>query len=178
MFYYLALVVALVAAVVVVVLNAREFDRRSTERYRRGMCGAASCRQCEGTGRYSPRMSVATVGVMATTSSGLDASRICPECQGTGYLPLEAAERVALSAREGNGLAVASLVLMILGLFTVIAGPIAAIPAYVARKRSWEDGRRGGGMAAAALIGGPLFALFGLPLVVPIELGLYQQWRT
>lgn len=177
MFYYGTLVVSLLAAVVVVVLNAREFERRSTERYVRDLRGAATCPQCGGAGRYSPRMSVATVGVMAATSSGLDGSRTCPQCQGTGYLPLETAERVGLPARASNRLAVVSLVLAILGLFTVITGFIAAVPAFAARKRSWEDGRRGGGMAMAALIGGPLLALIGLFLFLPTELGLYGSWR-
>jgi hypothetical protein len=72
---------------------------------------------------------------------------------------------------------VASLVLTILGLFTVITGIIAAIPAYVARKRSWERGLGGAGMATVALMGGPLSTLFGLLVVLPIELDLYDQWR-
>jgi hypothetical protein len=173
------LVVVLVAPVVVVVLYAREFDRRSAERYRREMRGATICPQCNGTGRYSPPMRRVTFVPLAATSGGFGGigSGPCPQCQGTGYLPLETTGSFDLPVRESNGLAVASLVLTILGLFTVITGVVAAIPAYVARKRSWDGGRRGAGMATAALIGGPLSTLVGLVVVLPIELALYDQWR-
>jgi hypothetical protein len=167
----------LAASVVLVTIDARRVERVNTERYRRHVAGSATCPHCAGTGRFSGSMRGDPVDPLAVRYGGFDTVRSgpCPRCQGTGYLPLEAAESAAVPARKVNGLAVTSLVLAILGLFTVVPGLIAAFPAYAARKRSWDSGDRGAGMAKAALVGGPLGAVFGLVMFVPIGLALYSQ---
>ncbi|GAB3144212.1 hypothetical protein GCM10027290_22040 [Micromonospora sonneratiae] len=100
-----------------------------------------------------PTMAYPDAGYPVGKSSGMDAPPV-PTYPVYGYTP----------APPTNGMAIAALVLSLVGLASCITAPIGAILGHVARKQIRERGEGGDGLALAGIIVG--WILTGLFLLV------------